>query len=70
MKATDILFQKVVAVLNSDLTTYRIAKEIGYEAGSYIQRLRDGDSSIHDIKLERLSKFEVLYDKLYGGEEE
>ena len=70
MKATDVLFQKVMAVLNSDMTNYRIMVEIGDKSQNHINRLRNGDSSIYAMDFDKLTKFEKLYDEKIGGAEE
>lgn len=70
MKATDVLFQKVMAVLNSNMTSYRIMKEIGDKSQTHIEWLRDGTSSIEDIRFKKLMRFEKLYDSEIGGAEE
>ena len=70
LKATDILFQKVMAVLNSDMTSYQIIKGIGDTSNTHVYNLRDGRAKVSDIKLEKLVRFEEFYDKEIGGVEE
>ena len=64
MTNTNALLQKVVAVLDSDMTSYRIAELMGYKSTTYIDDLRKGRAKIENIKLANLEKFEEIYGTL------
>lgn len=63
MKHAEKLINKIKAVLDSDLTAYRIAKEVGYAGANPVHDLRSGKSDIMGIKLNTAIKFEELYNK-------
>ena len=61
---TNDLLKKVVAVLDSDYSSYAIAKHIHDSSANYIQRLRDGKSRMEDIKFGKLEKLEKFYEEM------
>lgn len=58
--------KKIQAILDSDLTAYRIAKEVGYSSANQIHNFRNGKSDITSMKLSTAIEFEKLYEKLGG----
>lgn len=56
--------ERVKDVLNSDLTAYRIAKEVGYPSANMVHKFRDGTSDINSLKLSTAIEFERLYEKI------
>lgn len=58
------LIEKIQTVLDSDLTAYRIAKEVGYAAANPVHDLRSGKVALKGIKLSTAIAFEKLYDKI------
>lgn len=65
MDATHEIYNKISTVLDSDLSTYRIAKEMGFVGQSYIANLRNGVSRIENITLDRAERFEMVYNKYF-----
>ena len=65
MDATHEIYIKIMAVLDSDWTTYRIAKEVGFIGQGYIERLRNGESRLENITLDRAERFEEVYNKYF-----
>ena len=61
---TNELFEKVVAVLESDHSSYAIAKFIGDASAHNISNLRNGKSRIEDIKFGKLKKLEQFYERM------
>ena len=57
------LIDKIKAVLESDLTAYRIAKDVGYASANPVHKLRNGETDIADIKLSTAIEFEKIYNK-------
>jgi hypothetical protein len=57
--------KKIKAVLDSDLTAYRIAKEVGYASANPIHDLRKGKADINSMKISTAIEFEKLYKKLH-----
>ena len=60
---TNELLKKVVAVLDSDYSSYAIAKFIGDASANNINNLRSGKSRIEDIKFGKLEKLEQFYEE-------
>lgn len=60
---TEQLIKKIKAVLDSDLTAYRIAKEVGYASANPIHKLRSGESDILKMQLSTAMAFEKLYEE-------
>ena len=58
------IFKMIEYVLDSDLTDYAISKAIGDKSANYVSRLRSGESKITDMRLDKASRFEYLYNKL------
>lgn len=58
------VFKMIEYVLDSDLTDYAISKAIGDKSAHNIAKLRSGESKITDMRLEKASRFEYLYNKL------
>ena len=61
---TNELLEKVVAVLESDYSSYAIAKFIGDASANNINNLRNGKSRIEDIKFGKLKKLEEFYEEM------
>ncbi|MEK5038751.1 hypothetical protein [Sporosarcina sp. FSL K6-3457] len=61
---TEKLIMKINAVLDSDLTSYRIAKDLGYASANPIHKLRDGESDIMKLQLATVVEFEKLYEEM------
>lgn len=61
--ASEVLINKVRAVLESDLTPYRIAKEIGLANATPVHKYIDGRSDIENMSLSVAMRFEELYEK-------
>lgn len=61
---TNKLFKKVVAVLESDYSSYAIAKYVGDASAHNINNLRNGKSRIEDIKFGKLEKLEQFYEEM------
>ena len=62
------LRQKVEALLaDKNITSYRIAKEMGVYVNS-IDHLRRGDGEIGNIRLDMAERYAALYDKINEGE--
>lgn len=66
---TSELIKKIKTVLKSDLSSYRIAKDIGYRTSNQIHRYRNGDSDILDMKLSTAAMFEKIYDERFNKED-
>lgn len=60
---TNKLLKKVVAVLDSDYSSYAIAKAIGDASAHHINNLRNGKSKIADISFAKLEKLERFYEE-------
>jgi len=60
---TNELLKKVVAVLDSDYSSYAIAKAIGDASAHHINNLRNGKSKIADINFAKLEKLEKFYEE-------
>lgn len=60
---TNELLKKVVAVLDSDYSSYAIAKAIGDASAHHINNLRNGKSKIADISFAKLEKLEKFYEE-------
>lgn len=58
------LFKKVVAVLESDYSSYAIAKYVGDASAHNINNLRNRKSRIEDIKFGKLKKMEEFYEEM------
>lgn len=56
--------KRVKSVLNSGLTPYRIAKEVGYAGANPVHDLISGKSDINRMQLGTALKFEKLYEEL------
>mgnify|MGYP001222638631 CR=1 FL=1 len=67
---TEQLIEKIKAVLDSDLTAYRVAKETGYKSANQIHNYRNGKSDIRDMKLSTAMRFERLYEEVIRAERE
>lgn len=61
---TTKLINIIQAVLDSDMTAYRIAKEVGYASANPVHKLIKGESEITDMKLSTAIEFEKLYEKI------
>lgn len=62
--ASEILIDKIKAVLKSDLTPYRIAKEVGLSNATPVHKYIDGRSDIENMSLEFAAGFEKLYEEM------
>src|SRR5690625_699264 len=58
------IIDKIKSVLDSDLTAYRIAKEVGYASANPIHKLRSGESGIMNLQLATVIEFERLYEEM------
>lgn len=65
MDATHEIYNKIMTVLDSNWTTYRIAKEVGLTGQAYIATLRSGESRIENMTLDRAERFEMVYNKYF-----
>ena len=61
MYYTDKIERIVMAVLSQDVTSYRLAKDLGYSNNSTISKMRRGETSIRGLSLEKLAAFEEYY---------
>lgn len=61
MYYTDKIERIVMAVLSQDVTSYRLAKDLGYSNNSTISKLRRGETSIRGLSLDKLAVFEEYY---------
>lgn len=57
------VYNKILAVLDSNWSGYRIAKELGLKNQTYIDQLRRGESRIENMKLDRAERFVMVYDE-------
>lgn len=55
---------KIKKVLDSDLTAYRIAKEVGYSSANQIHKFRSGESDIESMKISTAIEFERLFEEI------
>lgn len=62
--ASEILINKIKTVLESDLTPYRIAKELGFANATTIHRYKDGKAKITNMSLSVAAGFEKLYEEM------
>lgn len=60
---SESLIKKIECVLYSDLTPYKIAKEVGYSSAHPVHKLRNKQSNIKKMTLEKALEFEKLYNK-------
>jgi len=58
------LINTIKAVLSSNLSAYRIAKEVGYASANPIHKLRSGESEIEKLQLGTALAFEKLYEEM------
>lgn len=56
--------ERIKAVLNSGLTPYRIAKEVGYAGANPVHDLISGKSDINRMGIGTAMKFEKLFEEL------
>lgn len=61
---TNKVIDKIKTVLGSDLTAYRIAKEVGYSSANPVHKLMSGETDITAMKLSTAIEFEKLYNKI------
>lgn len=64
--AAEILINKIKAVLESDLTPYRIAKEVGLANATPVHKYIDGRSDISNMSLAVATGFEKLYEEVFN----
>ncbi|QNM43767.1 hypothetical protein [Shouchella clausii] len=64
MTYSEQTIERIKAVLNSDLTPYRIAKEVGYAGANPVHDLKSGKAKIEKMSLATAHKFEKLYEKI------
>lgn len=62
--ASEILINKIKAILESDLTPYRIAKEVGLSNATPVHKYIDGRSDIENMSLAVAAGFEKLYEEM------
>ncbi len=62
------LIKKIKAVLDSELTSYRIAKEVGYASANPIHKFRSGESDIEKMQIGTASAFEKLYEETFSDD--
>lgn len=60
----EVIKKKVEQVLDSPLTDYRIAKEVGDKSGAGVRKLRDGDSDIDNLTLKKINAYVELHERM------
>lgn len=61
---TEKIISMIQTVLDSDLTAYRIAKEVGYASANPIHKMRNGESDIMKMQLATIVQFEKIYEEM------
>lgn len=64
MNLSQQLINKIQYVLDSDMTSYRIAKDVGYANANQIYALRKNEVKINGLGFDKVIKFEEVYEEL------
>lgn len=63
---TNKVIDRIKSVLDSDLSAYEIAKQVGYSSANQVHNFRSGKSDYTAMKLSTAIEFEKLYNKIEG----
>lgn len=61
---TNKVIDRIKAVLDSDLSAYEIAKQVGYSSANQVHNFRNGKSDYTAMKLSTAIEFEKIYNKI------